>query len=305
MDSTLIMSLGLGLSLLVIIVGVISQRRERDVSARLQRYAHATPTLEEMELHQPFLERAVWPIVRRLSTIVTKATPKSQADTAKKNLMMAGKNRMTVGEFQVRRFALALALGGGFSFLGGLMDIESMMRITLTMSLAALGYMMPGVWLGKAIKARQVAIQRALPDAIDLLTVCVEAGAGFDSAVAKVVSKWGGPLAQELERLLADLRMGRARREALHDLADRTGVLDVQSFVSSLIQADQLGLGLVAVLRVQAEQMRQRRRLRAEETAAKAPIKMLLPLIFCIFPAMYIIILGPAALSLMKTFGGG
>ena len=158
---------------------------------------------------------------------------------------------------------------------------------------------------GRHVRERQETIQRTLPDAIDLLTVCVEAGSGFEAAVTRVVQKWRGPLADEFERLLADMRMGRGRREALRDMGERTGVLDVQAFVAALIQADQLGVGLVQVLRVQAEQMRLRRRLRAEEQAQKAPIKMLFPLIFLIFPALYIVILGPAALNLNKFFGGG
>jgi tight adherence protein C len=177
--------------------------------------------------------------------------------------------------------------------------------IAIGLSLAALGYMLPALSLSSRIKKRQLAIQRALPDAIDLLTVCVEAGAAFDMAMARVVDKWHGPLSDEFERLLADLRLGRPRREALKDLADRTGVGDVATFVNALIQADQMGVGLVKVLRVQSDQMRQRRRLRAEEQAQKAPVKMLFPLIFLIFPAVYIVILGPAALRLMETFAGG
>lgn len=298
-------SLGLMLGVVVVTIGVLIERRDNSIQARLARYAQPSLTLEEMELRLPITERFIGPALHRLLDILYRMTPNSQIALTRRNLLMAGlAGQMTVAQFQMRRFLTAFLLGGGLAFYGGLAKMPGTSALALGLPLAALGYLLPSMWLGSRIRSRQEAIQKSLADAIDLLTVCVEAGSGFDAALARVVAKWKGPLSEEFERLLADLRMGRPRREALKDLADRTGVDDVQSFVSALIQADLLGVGLVKVLRVQAEQMRQRRRLRAEEQAQKAGLKMLFPLIFMIFPAVYIVILGPAVVQLLKVFGG-
>ncbi len=302
----LVIALGIGLGLLTIIAGIAIQRKDSSIQTRLMRYAQPSMSLEEMELRMPISERILLPTLHRVSAKIYRATPNSQIQQTRQNIVRAGLTaNMSVAQFQTRRLLLALALGGGFAFYGGLIHLPSLTSLSLSLPLAALGYLYPSMWLGSNVRKRQLAIQKALPDAIDLLTVCVEAGLGFDAALARVISKWRTPLTEEFERLLADLRMGRVRREALKDLADRTDVADINSFVGALIQADLLGVGLVKVLRVQADQMRQRRRLRAEEQAQKAPIKMLFPLIFLIFPAVYIVILGPAILSLGKAFGGG
>jgi tight adherence protein C len=299
-----VISLGLALAVTVAVAGLFVERKDNTLQARLVRYAQPTMTLEEMELQAPITERLILPTLRRFSEMIYRATPGSQISLAKRNLASAGlANKMSVTQFQTRRLMIAIVLGGGFAFTGGILALPPMTSFALALPLAALGYMLPSMWLASRIRSRQEAIQRALADAIDLLTVCVEAGSGFDAALARVCAKWHGPLVEEFERLLADLRMGRARSEALQDLADRTGVVDVQSFVSALIQADILGVGLVKVLRVQADQMRQKRRLRAEEAAQKAPVKMLMPMILLIFPSVYIIILGPAALIMGGVFG--
>jgi tight adherence protein C len=301
----LAVSLGLTLGVVVLITGIVIERRDHSIQARLARYAQPSLTLEEMELQLPISDRLIMPAMQRLVNVLFRMTPSSQIALTRHNLMMAGlAGQMTVAQFQSRRFMAAFLLGGGMAFYGGLVKMSSTTALALGLPLAALGYLLPSMWLGSRIRSRQEAIQKSLADAIDLLTVCVEAGSGFDAALARVVARWKGPLADEFDRLLADLRMGKARREALKELADRTGVEDVQSFVSALIQADLLGVGLVKVLRVQAEQMRQRRRLRAEEQAQKAGLKMLFPLIFMIFPAVYIVILGPAVIQLFKVFGG-
>ena len=298
--------LGAVLGITVLVLGVMVERKDNTLQARLARYAQPTMSIEDMELGLPFSERLLLPPLRRMTDAILRLTPNAQVSLTRQNMIKAGLlSTMSVNQFQTRRLTVALVLGAGFFFYGGLMGLPPATSIAVAAPLAVLGFMLPSMWLGSQVKKRQKAIQKALPDAIDLLTVCVEAGSGFDASLARVVQKRHDPLAEELERLLADLRMGRVRRDALKDLADRTGVIDVQSFVSALIQADLLGVGLVKVLRVQSDQMRQQRRLRAEEQALKAPIKMLFPMILLIFPAVYIVILGPAALQLMKGFGGG
>jgi tight adherence protein C len=167
-----------------------------------------------------------------------------------------------------------------------------------------LGYTLPEFWLGRRVSSRQKAILRMIPDTLDLLTISVRAGLGFDAALAKVVEKLPGPLTDEFRRALAEVRVGKARRDALRDMIPRTNVQPLSNFIGAIIQAEQLGVSISKVLQVQSEQLRIERRQRAEEAAAKAPIKMLLPLVGCIFPSLFIVILGPAMISIMVTLGG-
>jgi tight adherence protein C len=162
--------------------------------------------------------------------------------------------------------------------------------------------MMPGIWLSRRTKQRKYEITRALPDAIDLLTISVEAGLGFDPALGRVVEKWDNALTRELGRMLSEMRMGASRRDAMRDVVARVNVDDLNTFMGAVIQADQLGVSISQVLRVQSKQMRQRRRQRAEEQAHKAPLKMLFPMVFLIFPTIYIVILGPAIPRLVESF---
>jgi len=174
----------------------------------------------------------------------------------------------------------------------------------------ALGYYLPGSWLGSKIRQRQKEILKSLPDALDLLTICVEAGLSFDAAMAKVVEKWDNELSRAFARVLQEIQLGKLRREALRNMADTMDIRDVSNFVAALIQADQLGVSIAKVLRIQSDQMRVRRRQRAEELARQAPIKMIIPIVFLIFPALFIILLGPGVLSIIRSgavravFGG-
>jgi tight adherence protein C len=175
-------------------------------------------------------------------------------------------------------------------------------RVGLPFVLAALGWIVPNAWLSRRISQRKRAIQRALPDAIDLLVISVEAGLGFDQALLRVVEKWDNELTREFARTLSEMRMGIPRRQALRDLARRVNVDDLNVFIASLVQADQLGVSISQVLRAQANQMRLRRRQRAQELAHKAPIKMIFPMVFLIFPALYVVILGPAIPRIVEAF---
>ena len=182
---------------------------------------------------------------------------------------------------------------------------QSLMRlIAFPASVALAAYMIPGVWLDRKIKERKKTIQLALPDAIDLLTISVEAGLGFDPALQRVAEKWDNALTWEFHRMLHEMRVGKSRREAMRELATRCNVDDLNVFVSSIIQADQLGVSITQVLRTQSRQLRIRRRQRAEELAHKAPIKMLFPMVFLIFPAMIVVLIGPGVAQIMQTFSG-
>jgi len=164
-----------------------------------------------------------------------------------------------------------------------------------------IGYIAPEFWLGGRVKKRQKGILLQIPDALDLLTISVRAGLGFDAALGKVVEKLKGPLVDEFRRALAEVRVGKARREALRDIVPRTEVQPLTNFIGAIIQAEQLGVSISKVLQVQSEQLRIERRQRAEEQAAKAPIKMLFPLVGCIFPSLFVVILGPALILIMQN----
>jgi tight adherence protein C len=165
----------------------------------------------------------------------------------------------------------------------------------------AMGYFLPRVWLGSRVRHRQHDIVKSLPDAFDLVTTCVEAGLGLDAALAKVAEKVEGPFAEELGVMLREVSLGKLRREALTEMAERIGIADLTIFINAVIQAETMGTSIATVLRVQADQMRVRRRQRAEAQAYKAPVKMIFPLVLCIFPTLFIVILGPAALVLYET----
>jgi tight adherence protein C len=166
---------------------------------------------------------------------------------------------------------------------------------------AGIGYIGPEFWLGRRVKARQKAILIQIPDALDLLTISVRAGLGFDAALGKVVEKMKGPLVDEFRRALAEVRVGKARREALRDIVPRTEVQPLSNFISAIIQAEQLGVSISEVAVSLKEQLRIERRQRAEEQAAQAPIKMLFPLVGCIFPSLFVVILGPALILIMQN----
>jgi tight adherence protein C len=163
-----------------------------------------------------------------------------------------------------------------------------------------LGFMMPKIWLDNRTRLRQKAILKSLPDAFDLITTCVEAGLGLEAALGRVAEKVQGPFGEELTVMLHDIALGKLRRDALREVAERTGVPDLTSFINAVIQAETMGTSIAAVLRVQADQMRVKRRQRAEQEAQAAPIKMMFPLVLFIFPTMFIVILGPACISIYE-----
>jgi tight adherence protein C len=193
---------------------------------------------------------------------------------------------------------------GAFLVLGVLMGNPSFGFVG-AIAIGGFGFLGPEIWVSRRIKARQKQILLATPDTLDLLTISVRAGLSFDGALAKVVEKTHGPLADEFRRALAEVRVGKARRDALRDIIGRTEVSALSNFIGAIVQAEQLGVSISKVLQVQSEQLRVERRQRAEELAAKAPIKMLFPLVGCIFPSMFIVILGPAIILIALNMGNG
>ncbi len=281
------------------------KRKTVSIEERLNQFAERPRTLEEMELDQPFYERVVKPVVSNLTRFFGKLTPKQGAEKLRQQLVLAGNPyNMQAAEFTGMRMMASLVLGGvtvGLCLLGG-SEMKDLLLYSLVM--AMLGFLLPVFWLGRRIKQRKKVILKTLPDAIDLMTISVEAGLAFDGAMQRVAEKWDNALSAEFSRAISEMRVGKLKRDALKEMVVRTGVNDLATFVASIIQADQLGVSISKVLRIQSEQMRVRRRQRAEEQAHKAPILMMIPLVFLIFPATYIIILGPAVPKMMSAFGG-
>jgi len=264
---------------------------------------HEVPrSVEELELQAPFSQRVLVPMVQRVIRMAARLAPRRNVERLRHDLMVAGNPYgLTVTDFLGIRF-LTGVLGAAVGFVLLVLSSGSSKVVIFPIILGLLGFYLPNFWLKMRMSARQREIIRALPDALDMLTIAVDAGLGFDAAMLKIGERWDHALAREFNRVVTEIRLGKTRREALRDMADRLDVSDLSNFVAVLIQAEQLGLGIAKVLHTQSEQLRIRRRQRAEEEARKAPIKMLFPLIFLIFPAMFAVILGPAVPMFMELF---
>jgi tight adherence protein C len=288
------------LAVLLITYGVAARPSEDAVQARLSQLVVAPRSLEEMELQQPFFDRVARPLIQRLSRAgrrqdggmierIDSKLEKAGYPGGLRGADWVGVKMLSLIGFAILGFLLGLLLAGGQPIVGLLFALVG----------AALGYIAPEFWLGRKMRARAQAMTLQLPDALDLLTISVEAGLGFDAALAKVVEKMEGPLVDEFRTALAEVRMGRSRREALRDVATRADAQPVTNFVGAIVQAEQLGVPIAKVLQIQSNQLRIERRQRAEEAAAKAPVKMLFPMVGCIFPTIFIVILGPAVVTVM------
>ena len=304
----IVIALMIFLAVILIVIGIASPRPADEVEARLVEYGGRPMTLEEIELAQPFNQRVLLPLIQASAQLFGRFTPQRSLETTRKKLELAGNpNNWSATEFLGIRALAAIVLTLLTFFLTMLTDIALTQRLLFIGVMGVLGYVLPSVWLGSRIRRRQDEVVKTLPDALDLLTISVEAGLPFDGAMQRVADKWDNELGKAFQRVLTELRVGKSRSDALRDMSERMEVSDVTSFVAALIQADQLGISIAKVLRIQSEQMRIKRRQRAEEKAQQAPIKMLIPMTFLIFPVILIVILGPAALVLKDSalFGGG
>ncbi|MBL8160602.1 MAG: type II secretion system F family protein [Anaerolineae bacterium] len=260
-------------------------------------------SLEEIELSLPFKDRVLLPVLRRLAGILTRFTPEKQLEETRKQIELAGlAGSMEPTTFFAMRIGATIGLGLlAFMVFFVLSPKRDPNALLYTVGGAALGYFFPVLWLKGKISRRQDGIVKNLPDALDLLTICVEAGLGFDQAMGKVYEKWDNDLAIGFGRVLREIQLGKSRREAMRDMSDRMGVPDVTAFVAAVIQADQLGVSMTKILRVQSDQMRVKRRQRAQEKAHQAPVKMMIPMVLLIFPSLWIVLLGPAVVFLLES----
>jgi tight adherence protein C len=277
----------------------VARPRLSAIEARIASLRDQVASGQVSELALPFEERVLAPMVQGFGRVLSNFLPATFLAGLQRSLTTAG-IEMTAITF-VTFWAICAGLFGSVGLmaivvLGGL-SAQGLLGLIV---LVGIGLMIPWMWLKSAVRSRQRVIVRALPDALDLVTTCVEAGLGLDAALGRVAEQMKGPLAAELSQTLSEISMGRLRKEALTDLGTRTDVQELISFVNSIIQAEQLGVSIAQVLRVQSDQMRTRRRQKAEQLAHEAAIKMIFPLVLFIFPAFMVVILGPAVINISQ-----
>ena len=287
------------LGVLMITMSLASRRRDNPLSARVRSLAAYMPEDETNDLTRPFAQRIVWPIFEGVANAFAKLLPSTFVDRVRYLLTLAG------DPFSLSGFLFLMAVTGMFLALMLLAGSGiGAIQILGLLAFVAAGLYAPYFWLAKRVGRRQNEILKSLPNALDLITTCVEAGLGLDSAFAKVAERLPGPFGDELAHALRDMALGRSRRDALREIGERTGVPDVMTFMASIIHAETTGSSIGDVLRVQADQMRTRRRQRVEQTAQKIPIYMTFPLVLFLLPSLFIAILGPAAIQILDNLSG-
>jgi len=287
----------------VVWAGLGVSRAREDMANRLELYGRQNvATAREDQLAKPLAQRTVGPIVIGLGNFLKRFTPVGYLEKKQRKLMLAGfPGNLDAPAFIVIKL-LATALGLGAAFVVQDFGGDPLQRVGLFALPIALGFFGPDAWLERKVDERRQAMLRALPDVLDLLVISVEAGLGFDSALARVVGTVPGPLSEEFFRMLQETRVGVSRRDAMRHLTERTDLDELRSFLLAMIQAEAFGVTIARVLRVQADEMRVKRRQRAQEKAFAAPVKLVFPLVFCIFPALFIVLLGPAAIQIAEAF---
>lgn len=297
-----------GLSVFAICVAILYPIGER-IELQRRRLQHIEGVFNnklDEELSRPFAERFLMPILYKMLGVVSRILPKSNKGLAltrlERDLKFAG-IKLSVREFSAVRFIIMFTCIG-LSLLSLVIEpIPSQGKAFIVLFGVILAILIPRYYLQSSVKKRQGGIRQQMPDILDLLSVSVEAGLGFDAALIRVSDRATGPLVEELITVYREMQMGRPRREALKDLGERSSISELKMFASSMVQADQLGISIKNVLKAQSQQLRLARKQRAEEKAMKAPVKMMLPLIIFIFPVVFIILLGPSVVEIMKTFG--
>ena len=289
----------------VLLTGLTVRQREVSLSVRRAK-RYGTRNQRELETRRSVNDRVFGPLAARLASVTMKLMPKTNPDQVANKLLSAGLARSLSPQAYL---ALKAGLGGLFILFGLFVTITGAMApafgFLIAMMGAAIGFIAPDFVINNRIRGRKDRMRAELPNVLDLLCVSVEAGLGFDQALVKLNERMEGPLVDEFGLVLHEMRIGQSRSAALKNLSKRVEAAEVAQFARAIVQADQLGISLSRILRVQSQDMRLRRQLAAEEKAMKAPVKMLFPTVIFIFPSMFVVALGPAALNLMKSFGGG
>ena len=304
MSTTVLLALIVGLGVLMIFIGLArtpTTNTAQMVQERLSVYGGEKPlTIEEMELQRPFTERFLRPAMEQIGKRLSRTTPQKARQDLMNKLDLAGRpGNLTPEDFAAVRL-IAAAVVAAVGLLLGLLLANPLYLAIAIVGGAILGFFLPVLWLNNKVDARRKEIQKGLPDALDLLVICVDAGLGFDAALTRVTEKFKNALSEEFAKVLREVSLGRPRLEALDEMGRSSGVEDLHNFIQAVIQSEQFGTGVGKILRIQADDMRRKRRQRAQEKAAQATLKMMLPMVGCIFPTLWIVLLGPAALILMK-----
>jgi len=304
MGTTMLLALVVGVGVLMIFIGIArtpTTNTAAMVQQRLSVYGGEKPlTVEEIELQRPFSERVLRPAIEKLGSLLSRSTPQKARQDLLNKLELAGRpGNLTPEDFAAVRIVVAI-VGAVLGFLVGLL-LGNIVYMVISLALGAiLGFYLPVLWLKQKVDARRAEIQKGLPDALDLLVICVDAGLGFDAALARVTDKYRNALSDLLSKALREISLGRPRLEALDEMGRSSGVEDLHNFMQAVIQSEQFGTGIGKILRIQADEMRRKRRQRAQERGAQATLKMMLPMVGCIFPTLWIVLLGPAVLILMR-----
>jgi tight adherence protein C len=277
------------------------------IEQRLRGYGEIEPTtLDEIELQKSFEERVLRPNLERIGHFLSQRTPQKSRDSLRGKLALAGNpGNLSVGGFQALRdvaAGLGVILGGLLGLLVGQGAVGLVIGIAIG---APIGFYAPMYWINSLSGTRRTEIQKSMPDAMDLLTIASEAGQSFDAAITNVVEKYHNALADEFATVMRETQLGRPRLEAMEEMGRRCGVEDLNNFVQAIIQSEQMGVSIAKILRIQSQELRRKRRQRAQEQAAQATLKMMLPMVGCIFPTLWIILLGPAVLVILKARSGG
>jgi tight adherence protein C len=304
----IVVGLVIAVAVILVIIGIRNPQAqsEKMISERLETFSQSSEQLdlEDLEMRQPFTERVILPIARKLGEIAMKFTPQNWLASISRKLELAGSpSKLDPSTYLSMQFGYAIGFGVIMILVSVFLMKTSSLgeKFILTVVAVFVGFFMPQINLSSTISRRQKSIRHALPDALDLLTICVEAGLGFDAAMIKVAEKWESPLSLAFGRAIQEVQLGKLRREALKDMADSIDISEMTSFVAIVIQSEMLGVSMAKVLRIQADQMRVRRRQMAEEEAHKAPIKMLVPMILLIFPSLLLVLLTPAIISILNS----
>jgi tight adherence protein C len=289
----------------VIVYMLLSDADEKAVvrSSLRQLEGYEVENVRDQELLIPFYQRALLPVLKGLTALGGRFTPVGYVDTVRQKFVYAGRvSADGVDRFLAIRVITVVMIPGWFLFVTLFLPVQGILRLGTLGLGAAMLLLGPDAMLNRRVEERQYEMQRKLPDILDLLTISVEAGLGFEQAVDRTVSSVPGPLSDEFARMLGELRAGSSRADAMRAMEGRTNVPEIRSFVLAILQADTFGVSIGRVLRAQADEMRIKRRQIAQEEAQKAPVKMLIPMVFCIFPALFVVVIGPAIINIREAF---
>jgi len=293
---------------LVFVANRVPDQNQDPLEARLAEFTQRGEpvSLEEIEMSAPFAERVIYPTLKKFGELSSRFTPQNAIQETTRKLELAGNPlilglRMDAPTLLASRFIFAAVLGIGVFFIASYLKQTTQIIYGGGLGGLVLGFFLPQSQVDSAIKKRQKEVRLGMPDALDLLTICVEAGLGFEAAMSKVGEKWENELSAAFARCIREIQLGKARRDALRDMSERVDIAEMTSFVAAVIQGQELGVSMAKVLRIQSDQMRMKRRQRAEEEARQAPIKMLIPMTVFIFPSIFIVLMTPAAMRMMNS----